>query len=349
MNLAITKTDTAIVKGIAIIAMLMHHVFGSLTGQSWVIDQLQVLGKVCVALFVLLSGYGMAIGYMRITPPPQKSNYSQGVVSLLIHRLLKFYMNYWVIFLIFVPLGVFVFGRPLSAAYPENLNTLKCLFVDFFALRGLGSYNITWWFNKLILILYVLSPVIFVFTQQFPIGTILVVFVLQRLGLLSGTYSLNWYLMPFVLGFVWAQNAERVQGYLNKLPQWVGVVMVLVLVLVVAYCRQMSILLRDLEWDTYLAVAITLVVVVLSSYFRYTRAILFFFGKHSINIYLIHTFVFYYFLHDEIYALGNPWLILLIVTAITLTCSIVLEFIKDKTKINKFLDCYINKFINFTT
>ncbi len=67
MQLSITKTDTAVVKGIAIIAMLMHHVFEPCLGHSWMVNQLQGLGKVCVALFVLLSGYGLRVGYQRIS------------------------------------------------------------------------------------------------------------------------------------------------------------------------------------------------------------------------------------------------------------------------------------------
>ncbi len=67
MRLSLTKTDTAVVKGIVIIAMLIHHVFAPFTGQSWIVGQLQSLGKVCVASFVLLSGYGLSVGYQRIT------------------------------------------------------------------------------------------------------------------------------------------------------------------------------------------------------------------------------------------------------------------------------------------
>ncbi len=202
MIFALTKTDTAVVKGIAIIAMLMHHVFETLTEHSWLIAQLQGIGKVCVALFVLLSGYGLCVGYQRININGGGVNaYSQNIVLLLMRRLLKFYMNYWVIFLLFVPLGIFICGRPLSAAYPDNLNVYRSLIIDFLGLGGFNSYNITWWFNKLILILYILSPIVYIFTKHYPIVSILLLFGMQRLGVLTG-YGLALYLMPFVLGFV---------------------------------------------------------------------------------------------------------------------------------------------------
>lgn len=55
-------------KGIAIIAMLCHHVY---TCQpEWVeaypffLTTLGVLGKVCVAIFLFCSGYGLAVQYV---------------------------------------------------------------------------------------------------------------------------------------------------------------------------------------------------------------------------------------------------------------------------------------------
>jgi len=60
---ALTKQDTAVLKGIAIIAMLMHHLWGC--PPDWVEPYTGVLGffgnvgKVCVAIFLFCSGYGL--------------------------------------------------------------------------------------------------------------------------------------------------------------------------------------------------------------------------------------------------------------------------------------------------
>ncbi len=254
-------------------------------------------------------------------------------------------MNYWVIFLLFVPLGVFICGRPLSAAYPDNLNIYRSLLIDFLGLGGFNSYNITWWFNKLILILYILSPIVYIFTKHYPIVSILLLFGMQRLGVLTG-YGLALYLMPFVLGFVWAQNAEIIQNKLTKVPKWIGVLVAFVLLIITIYCRQINFVLKSLEWDIYLAVAITLFVILCKPYRMQSDKILGFLGKHSMNIYMIHTFVYAYFWHDEIYALGNPWVILLVVLAISLTFSILIEFIKDTICFNNLLDRLMIKLDN---
>ncbi len=253
-------------------------------------------------------------------------------------------MNYWVIFVIFVPLGVFVFGRPLSVAYGDSVNMIKAFVWDVLGIGGFQSYNITWWFNKLILILYLLSPIVFIFTKQLPIFSILCVFLMQRLKILNGTYSLYMYLMPFVLGFVWAQNAEKISKKLNQVSKWVGVLLALILLGMTVYGRQTGFLISALEWDTYLAVAIMLLVLVCKPYRLKSDTLLGFLGKHSMNIYMIHTFVYYYFWRDEIYAFGSPWLILLVVTAITLAISFVIEFIKDKTHFYRLPDVLMQKY-----
>ncbi len=332
MNLSLTKTDTAVVKGIAILAMLMHHVFESLTSEGVVIAQLQSIGKVCVALFVLLSGYGLSVGYQRLTPP---HHLWESAAWLVVRRLLKFYVNYWCIFLIFVPIGILFFHRPLDAGYWEGVNVIKSFVWDVLGVAGFQSYNITWWFNKLILTLYILSPIVFIFTKQFPIASVLFVFFMQRFKMLGGTYFLDLYLMPFVLGFVWAQKAEQIQNEFTRFSPKVGFIAAFLLLVATAYLRQRGILLSPLEWDTCLAVAIALFVIMCKPYRWGLDTILAFLGKHSINIYMMHTFVYYYFWHEEIFSIGDPWLILLAVTAITLSFSVLLEVVKKKIRLEQ--------------
>ena len=70
-NLEFTKKDTAIIKGVAIICMFMHHLFAfpdrikagssyislfSMSGIGFEI-LLGAFGKICVAMFLFLSGF----------------------------------------------------------------------------------------------------------------------------------------------------------------------------------------------------------------------------------------------------------------------------------------------------
>ncbi len=51
-------------------------------------------------------------------------------------------------------------------------------------------------------------------------------------------------------------------------------------------------------------------------------------GKHSMNMYLTHTFIFGYFFHDFIYGFKFPILIFLALFATSLLLSICIEFAK---------------------
>lgn len=62
----LTLHDTSILKGIAICAMLWHHLFYENPKYGHFVWHLALLGKVCVAIFLLLSGYGLTIQMNRI-------------------------------------------------------------------------------------------------------------------------------------------------------------------------------------------------------------------------------------------------------------------------------------------
>ena len=58
--------DTSVLKGIAICAMLCHHLFYKSPGTGYFVWHLAMLGKVCVSIFLLLSGYGLTIQMKKL-------------------------------------------------------------------------------------------------------------------------------------------------------------------------------------------------------------------------------------------------------------------------------------------
>ncbi len=106
-----TIRETNIAKGAACMLLLLHHLFYH--ESRWdlfyhiggfdppLIARVAVMAKVCVAMFVILSGYGLAKSAEKSEKVGLKFTYK---------RLVKLYMPFWFIFIIFVPLG-FVLGR----------------------------------------------------------------------------------------------------------------------------------------------------------------------------------------------------------------------------------------------
>ena len=56
-----------------------------------------------------------------------------------------------------------------------------------------------------------------------------------------------------------------------------------------------------------------------------------FLGKHSMNIFLIHTFIYYYFYPDFIYSFRRDWLIFLALLGTSLGVSMGVELLKKVT------------------
>ena len=317
-EMLLNKNDTLMLKGGGILLMLFHHLFYSEWSQQYydditfqgigVINKIGIFSKLCVAVFVFVSGYGLAAS----TPKDflLKDFYRR--------RFKKLYLNYWYIWLLFVPIAYFVYDRTFTEAYGEH--TLIKSILDIFgllAMFGCDSYNPTWWFYNCIIILYLLFPL---FNKCLLTNTYLLVSVSITCGLLSiiipGVVVVSGYLFTFLIGMLMA-----------KMPiKWVidtGWWQVLIALMALSLwrmtkncptqiadgllCMGMALLIYKINWSNRL------------------RKVLETLGKHSMNMFLIHTFIFYYWFTDIIYVTRNPLLIFLSLLAISLLISIIIE------------------------
>jgi hypothetical protein len=65
---------------------------------------------------------------------------------------------------------------------------------------------------------------------------------------------------------------------------------------------------------------------------KYIGEILIYLGKHSMNIFLTHTFIRYYYLSDFIYSFKHFILINLVLLVLSLLLSIAIEYLKKIVK-----------------
>lgn len=334
----ISPKESQIIKGFAICAMLVHHLFWEHPEYGVAPYQIALAGKVCVALFVFLSGYGMAIQFVQIHSVTNFEK-NQNTLRFICKRLVKFYMNYWVVFLISVPLGVLVFGRPLEAAYGNQNDLFFCLMKDFLGFQSFGSYNITWWFNAIILSLWILFPFIYWSMRSrlvaLPMMLLLffnpgdILFPLHRVA-----PGLPFYLIIFAEGVFIAINADLINKFLNKIKKKIVLVSSIVLTLFLLLARNLPIVpnFNNYTVDSFVVVSLALAVVSLSRTTNASLAFGAFLGRHSMNIYLLHTFVFSYFFSDFIYGFKNPVVIFLALLGVSLALSIIVEFLKKQCR-----------------
>lgn len=123
-GLLFDKRQTNIAKGVALLLLLWHHlfynspetytrftslyIFHGVPIECWLAD----FCKVCVAIFLLLSGYGLTKSFSRYYTNHLKDGKLPVKKSCryVFNHLIKLLSNYWLIYIIFVPLGIF-FGH----------------------------------------------------------------------------------------------------------------------------------------------------------------------------------------------------------------------------------------------
>lgn len=317
--------DTNVLKGVALLLLLWHHLFYKENGLyddlyiagHGLVNELGIVSKVCVAIFVFLSGYGLV-----------KSSQGKEMKAMTFYwnRMSKLLLNYWVIWLLFVPIGVFLFGRTFELVYVNHIPIRFLL--DFGGLSfmfGFYGYNATWWFMSCIIMLYMLYPLLWFRGGQSVILlvalTISVVISLFHIPFLE---PIRYYLMTFIVGMIVASTKFLTRVRLTRGTQKVGLFLLFVLCVLVRNALGRF----SMQFDTI----ICMVGIVLYSSVGIKNKLclnsLEFIGRHSMNVFLFHTFVYYYYFRELIYAPRNPILIFLLLLGICLIVSVLIEKIK---------------------
>jgi len=227
-----TRRETTLLKGVAILMMLFLHLFNTdfKIGLCQIgidiagIPLLSLLVRAAnpVAFFVLLSGYGLYLSYCN-------GKQNQG------KRIVKLYMHYWITLVIFVIIGYFVLGETY---YPGTWQKVIENVSGWYT-----SYNAEIWFLFPYCLIALTSPFLFRWFDRINawllLGVIGVIYFITYLAIyLWGAvylYShqlvympvlyLN-FLFPFVLGVLLAKynivNRCKMGGGYGVMPSFIA-------------------------------------------------------------------------------------------------------------------------------
>ena len=341
-TLDLSIQDTNFLKGIALLLLLAHHVWGGANNGRF--DDILIhseplfrgIGahcKVCVAIFVVLSGYGLTKGCLN------KGGLPNGFTFFL-HRYTKLMINYWLIWLLFVPLGVFVFERTFPSVYGENwlLMAISDFFGLFSAINGHPhGYNPTWWFYSCIITLYLLFPILWKLKKYWFLlipFSIAISLIVSKYGLWGGYFCK--YLLSFVCGMALAlvKLPLDTPNFINKILSIFVVAILFVLGLFVEY---------GYLWDASIVLGIIMAYSLFKdSTNKYVLESFKFLGKHSFNIFLFHTFVFNYYFPDLIYWSHNPIVALISIITTCVIISVAIEYLKKAIRLDKLQSTILN-------
>lgn len=326
-------------KTIAILMMLFLHLFNTdyhglfepifFIGEQPLSYYISLFCDACVPIFAFVSGYGLFYKYQQ---DPDKYN------SINIKRVLKLYVNFWIILLLFAVLLGLILGK---SGYPGNLTKL------FWNISGLHvTYNGAWWFFTIY--------VFFVFTSGFwfrllntinPYFYLLVLLVAYIIAFYFRIYKTNiftleilkWFhvqsalyfctLLQFMLGafslkYNWLNTFSEVLKNIPLNHTFLAILGIVVLVMIHGVFPNFIIAPFT---------ALGFILLYLQIHISKTLAkVLAFFTPHYTNMWLIHMFFYMIYFKDFVYSFRYVPVIFLVLIGMSVISSYIVNYINQK-------------------
>lgn len=359
-----TKEHTMQMKGIAIIILLFHHCF--LNAQRWAtvpyeklattkgwgyypisfapfsshtIQYLASFSKICVAMFVFMTGYGMWVSYESQKKKTTMSNYiKKRMVTLMTGFLIIFVVTE----ILAIPTGRFI------EVYGHDFRSVVYMIIDALGLAkllGTPLFCLTWWYMSLAIVLIMIFPFVHSIMEKYQWVVVVASIIVPRACGFGQSTDLFRYLLAYTLGMYFAQHdllarikekfmEQNVEGKLLSL------IVSLIGLAVIIKCRQNAwIGWKYLDfWDGFAAMYVIIISYIYILNGKWIVKGLGFLGKHSMNIFLIHSFYRDVFFHKFTYSFYYAWLDYIVLMAISLVTSIVLEWFKKLIRYEKFIE-----------
>lgn len=336
----LSKQNTTTIKGIAILCMLWHHLFLNCYDYGHIIQLSGAAGKICVALFLFLSGYGLTITFRKRVHNHTELFSKDGVkctLQFLLHRFKNFYLSYWPMMVAVILLGV-VCGYSLSHAYP-NLNPWKRLLIDAAGYNGWQSYLNTWWFNKLIIQIWLLFPFLYLLLSNKRLAILggIGLIAVEQFQLIPVFCFIEGGVFTFFIGMVAARYTLRISR--TPIYHILAVLALVGLMLCWHYVPQIAYTLLHAPIALLIA---SLCTPPISSQLK-IGTVMRFFGGYSTEMYLCHT-LFLIICPSVVYALHFPLLDFAILIVLSLSMSMAVRFIS--TGIGKTYDAIVIRIKN---
>lgn len=321
MDKIFSKKHTMNAKGIAIILMCIHHLFSTNLF-------LTVITKVCVSIFTILSGYGLNESYKR-----NKDNTNKFVWK----HIKKLMINYWYVFIPMVLLSIIWYIVPKGpfVIYGSGVTGVVNFLLDFLGLRAFlytPSINNTWWYMEAILCCYILFPIIRKGINKKKVLTFIVLLIPNIIAIFNEKILITtdrelFYLLPFAIGIFCSEK-----GIFNKLVELsinnkVLYITISIPILIISAVFATKV---KLIGNIFYATSIISMSIWLLSNFNNICKMLILLGKHSMNIFLSHSF-FYIYLIPGMYLMKIckvPILKLIVLISISLFFSFIIEKVK---------------------
>ncbi|MGN1148864.1 MAG: acyltransferase family protein [Lachnospiraceae bacterium] len=344
MQKQFTKEHSFIVKGFAILLLLIYHLFE----HEQLVTSLEVnytpfsltgflmftgFGNICVAMFVFLTAFGIATGLFaqpEITPA--------GAYRQATKRFFLLMTNFTILYISVNLLWWYKFDY--QSLYGVNKQGFLYALTD---ATGLSMFfdtptlNMTWWYMEIAYLLIFLVPLLVWLVKK--IGYPVLILAILAPSFISFNPDMERYLFTAVFGVCAAYGKwpdKLLNLKLHPVLQWLtGIVGFVLCVLI----RQNFVVQESYIHlvDAPIALFLVYFAGALLGRIPGLGKVLAFIGRYSMNIYLVHTFFYMSLWQKFIYQFKYAGITFLLLLGVSLLYSVLLELLKKVTGFQKLM------------
>lgn len=195
-------------------------------------------------------------------------------------------------------------------------------------------------------------PILYFLTKKWTVFALIISFFIIVVGFDLSVLPKDVYIwiFHFVIGITCALHIDKINYFLNRFNSLILFGILLLIFGFLFYLRNFviifylnnEIIAPLLSANIVFLVLLTINIINNKIKVRNTGKIMKFLGNHSMNIYMIHTFIYHYWFSNFIYSFKYPILIFFVLLAICLIISVLLEYGKKIVHLPVIID-NINK------
>lgn len=329
----ITKRDSKMLKGVAILSMLMLHLFCRrenlpYTPLLWIgstplIYYFGLFGDICVAVYCFISGYAH---YLQS---------SKGELQQRWKWLLRFMIPFWVIAVVFSLIGLLAGNSVIPGSIKEFL--LNCLTIK-------NSYNGAWWYANTYILLVALQPLSRKFVERCPAWLVILLtfafytvsygirfcgwgacdsvilsWIITHVGLLGTSY------FPYAIGMLFCKKQV-----ISLLRQRLTAINVRNIYIFTVLMFTGMIVVHGMVQSLFVAVitaTVTIILLCVCPLPKRLTSLLCYLGEHSTNIWLVHMFFYAVLFKGFVFCAKYPIPVFLLLLLSSLASSYVIKWL----------------------
>lgn len=343
------------VKGIAIILMvLLHAIYHAPKGvvvtyaflpQNIVLN-VAGMGKICVSMFAFVSGYGLWKSYGK-----KKTSSNKWTMGQLFKLLSKF----WFVWLITAIACEIISGRSSHVYFQDGIiNGFKNIIIEMLGLAKLfhtPSFTSVYWYIGAAAFFVLCIPFLWYMKQNLAAAALITILLPRILAVgdsgFLGSMNPGSFLFIFILG-VMASEYELIEKWTGTFGFKGGkIVKFLLEIMLLFICYKAYYILPVKScWEIHYGVIPLIIIVFCVEFINQIPMldkVLSFFGKHSMNIYLVHSLLKNIYLKEQLYSLHNWFLIVIALLAVSIVISYLIEGLKKLFQFDKFVNYMLKK------